>query len=232
MKELSAENFFDLSSYQHAALFKNQRFVWEALSQIKNYFNTWKFGLLEANISEGAFLIDAHLISIGKGSIIEPGAYVKGPCIIGKNCTIRHGAYIRGGLITGDHCVIGHETEIKNAILLDHVHAAHFAYVGDTILGNHVNLGAGTKCANLKFDRQPITVQFQGKKLETGLKKLGAILGDEVQTGCNVVTNPGTLIGKGAYCSAVMSVRGVIPAHSFVKTNVEQIIEPRTSLYP
>lgn len=228
MKELSAETFFDLSSYQHASLFKNQNVVWKALSQIQTYLSSLKLGHIEIDIPSGAFLIDAHLISIEKGSVVEPGAYIKGPCVIGKNCTIRHGAYIRGNLIAGDHCVIGHDTEIKNAILLNHVHAAHFAYVGDSILGNRVNLGAGTKCANLKFNKESITVQFQGNKIETGLKKFGAILGDDVQTGCNVVTNPGTILGKGVFCSPVMNVRGVIPANSIVKNNVEQMIEPRS----
>lgn len=227
MEELSAELFFDLSLYEHAELFKNQSLVWMALAQIPNYFFKRSLGHIEVGIPEGCFLVDPHLISIGRGSVIEPGAYIKGPCIIGKDCTVRHGAYIRGNLITGDHCVIGHDTEIKNAIFLDHVYAAHFAYVGDSILGNHVNLGAGTKCANLKFDKQAISIYFQENKIETGLKKFGAILGDEVQTGCNVVTNPGTIIGKGTYCAPAMSIKGIIPADSYVKNNMEQIIEPR-----
>lgn len=230
MKDLIAESFFDLSSYQHAILFKNQSFVWNALGQIQNYLSSLKLGLIEAEIPEGSILVNPHLVSIGKGSIIEPGAYIKGPCIIGNNCTVRHGAYIRGDLITGDHCVIGHDTEIKNAILLDHVHAAHFAYVGDSILGNRVNLGAGTKCANLRFDKQPISVLYQGNKIETGLKKFGTILGDDVQTGCNVVANPGTIVGKSVYCAPLVNVKGVIPAHSNVKSNVEQIIEPRPKI--
>lgn len=228
MKELSAECFFDLSSYQHAALFKNQNVVWKALSQIKNYLSTFKLGHIEIEVPNEAFLVDAHLISIGKGSVVEPGAYIKGPCVIGKNCTIRHGAYIRGNLIAGDHCVIGHDTEIKNAILLDYVHAAHFAYVGDSILGNRVNLGAGTKCANLKFNKKSIIIQFQGNKIDTGLNKFGAILGDDVQTGCNVVTNPGAILGKGVHCAPVMLIKGIIPANSYVKNNIEQIIELRT----
>lgn len=227
MKELSAESFFDLASYQHADLFKNQNFVWTALNQIETYLSTLKLGLIEVDIPEGAFLIDAHLISIGKGSVIEPGAYIKGPCFIGKNCTVRHGAYIRGNLITGDYCVIGHDTEIKNAILLDHAHAAHFAYVGDSILGNRVNLGAGTKCANLKFNKKTIAVLFHGQQVDSGLRKFGAIMGDDAQTGCNVVTNPGTILGKCVNCSPAMNVKGFIPAHSNVKTSAQQVIEPQ-----
>ncbi|HEV8052372.1 MAG TPA: UDP-N-acetylglucosamine diphosphorylase [Parachlamydiaceae bacterium] len=227
MKELSAESFFDTTSYQHSQLFENQNLVWKALGQIETYLSSLKLGQVEIDVPAGAFLIDAHLISIGKGSVIEPGAYIKGPCILGKNCTVRQGAYIRGNLIAGDHCVIGHDTEIKNAILLDHVHAAHFAYVGDTILGNRVNLGAGTKCANLKFNKQSITVQFQDKNIDTGLKKFGAIIGDDVQTGCNVVLNPGTILGKHVWCSPAMNISGVIPAHAFVKNNIQQVVEFR-----
>lgn len=227
MKELSAEIFLDITSYQHSRLFENQNFVWKALSQIETYLSSLKLGNIEIDIPTGAFLVDAHLISIGKGSVIEPGAYIKGPCILGENCIVRQGAYIRGNLIAGDHCVIGHDTEIKNAILLDHVHAAHFAYVGDTILGNRVNLGAGTKCANLKFNKQSVSVSFHDQSIDTGLKKFGAIIGDDVQIGCNVVTNPGTIIGKNTWCSPAMNIGGVIPAHAFVKNNIQQIIEFR-----
>ena len=227
MKELSAESFFDITSYQHSRLFENQNFVWEALSQIETYLSAFELGNIEVDVPADAFLIDAHLISIGKGSVIEPGAYIKGPCILGKNCTVRQGAYIRGNLITGDHCVIGHDTEIKNAILLNHVHAAHFAYVGDTILGNRVNLGAGTKCANLKFNKQPISIMFHDQNINTGLKKFGAILADEVQTGCNTVTNPGTIIGKNTWCAPLVNISGVISANSFVKNNIQQVVELR-----
>jgi len=226
MKDFLSTSFFDLSSYRHATLFHPTNPVWSALNQIEPYLLSLKLGMIEVDIPDGVFLIDPHLVSIGKGSVIEPGAYIKGPCVIGENCIVRHGAYIRGNLITGNDCIIGHDTEVKNAIFLDHAYAAHFAYLGDSILGNRVNLGAGTKCANLRFNKKNIVVEFQGKKLDTGLRKFGAILGDDVQTGCNVVTNPGTLCGKGVVCYACMSVRGVIPAHSIVKNSVQQIIEP------
>lgn len=229
MKEFSSTSFFDLSSYQHAPLFDPTVPVWNALTQIATYLSSLKLGTIEIDIPNGAFLIDPHLISIGKGSVVEPGAYIQGPCVIGENCVIRHGAYVRGNLIAGDHCLIGHDTEVKNAIFLDHAYAAHFAYLGDSILGNRVNLGAGTKCANLKFNKKNIIVEFQGKKIDTGLRKFGAILGDDVQTGCNVVTNPGTLCGKRAICYAGISVNGIIPPDSIVKNNVQQIIEPHSA---
>ncbi len=228
MQDLSPTYFFDLQAYQHASLFQSINYVWEALTKIDAYLASLTLGQIETTIPEGAFLIDRHLITIGKGTTIEPGAYIKGPCYIGSNCSIRHGAYIRGNVVTGNKCVIGHDTEIKQAILLDNAHAAHFAYVGDTILGNHVNLGAGTKCANLKLDNQQITLCGALGPVKTGLRKFGAILGDNTQIGCNTVTNPGTLMGKDVWCYPSINVGGMIPSHSVVKSEAKLIIKART----
>lgn len=179
----------------------------------------------------GVFLVDPHLISIGEGTVLEPGCYIKGPCIIGKNCTVRHGAYIRGDVITGDSCVIGHETEMKNTLMMNYAHAAHFAYLGDSILGNNVNLGAGVKCANLKLDGSDITISYHGNKIPLRLRKLGAICGDSVQLGCNAVTNPGTLIGKGSKCYPCANFGGFIPPYSIVKPNTQiSIVSSKQSL--
>ncbi len=155
-------------------------------------------------------MVNPEQISIGEGTIIEPGAYIRGPCIIGKNCQIRHGAYIRGNVIIGDHCVVGHATELKHSILLDHAHAAHFAFVGDSILGNGVNLGAGVRCANLRLDGAPVCVQYGEESFSTGMRKLGAVIGDEAQIGCNVVLNPGTCFGKESRCFPGLTVSGYI----------------------
>ena len=220
--------FFDLSHFQHAALFQNLAAVWEALAQIAPYLKKFALGKIETSVPEGVHLVNPELISIGKGSVLEPGAYIKGPCIIGANCTVRHGAYIRGDLIAGDNCVIGHDTEVKNAILLDGAHAAHFAYVGDSILGNRVNLGAGVKCANLKLDSSPVSVYFEGQHYPTGLRKFGAIIGDQAQIGCNCVTNPGTLIGRNVFCFPCLNVGGVILSDHAVKSKNELRIIPRT----
>jgi|688.fasta_scaffold03877_29 NDP-sugar pyrophosphorylase family protein len=218
MQNSNPSYYFDLSSYQHASLFKEIRFVWEALKKIPGHLNALPLGLIQVDIPSGAFLINPETISIGKGTIIEPGAYIKGPCFIGDHCVIRHGAYIRGDFICGNHCVIGHDTEVKNAIFLDRVHAAHFAYVGDSILGNEVNLGAGTKLANLKFDQTFVQVLIDEQTISTEQRKLGAIIGDRSQTGCNVVTSPGTLIGKEVFCYPCLNIRGVIPSNSIVKS--------------
>jgi NDP-sugar pyrophosphorylase family protein len=226
MTSLDPNEFFDLQVYRHKDLFDKKQHVWHALKNIAPYLKKQPLGLIEIEVPKEAYLINPQLISIGKGSVVEPGAYIKGPCIIGENCIIRHGAYIRGDLITGDFCVIGHDTEIKNAILLDHAHAAHFAYVGDSILGNKTNLGAGVKLANLKFANQFIMIHHEGQSFSTGLKKMGAIVGDGSQIGCNAVLNPGTLIGKGSCCYPCINFGGVLPAHHKVKNFVKIDISP------
>lgn len=224
---LDPSYFFDLKEFAHAALFKNCRYVWEALKEIEKYLKGVKLGEIRTEIPLNAFLIDAHLISIGEGTVIEPGAYIKGPCIIGKNCSIRHGAYIRGGVVAGDSCVIGHDTEMKNAILLNHTQAAHFAYVGDSILGNHVNLGAGTKCANLKLDHRNIEISHEGQRIDTGLRKFGAIIGDHASLGCNSVTNPGTLIGQNVLCYPCINFGGFIASDRIIKSTAAVKVLPR-----
>ncbi len=210
--------FFDLSTFSHAHLFIEDEAPWTALNRISSYLTSQSLGKIESKVSEGAYLIDPHLISIGKNTVIEPGAYIKGPCIIGDDCTVRHGAYVRGNLVTGDHCLIGHDTEVKNCILLNHAHAAHFAYLGDTIIGNRVNLGAGTKCANLKLNNGNVIIPYQGQQVDTGMRKLGAIIGDDSQLGCNAVTNPGTLLGKNVFCYPVININGFVPSNSIVRS--------------
>jgi bifunctional N-acetylglucosamine-1-phosphate-uridyltransferase/glucosamine-1-phosphate-acetyltransferase GlmU-like protein len=136
---------------------------------------------------------------IGEGVLIEAGAMLVGPTILGDWTEVRQGAYLRGNCLVGRRCVIGHVTEVKHTIFLDDAKAGHFAYLGDTILGNRVNLGAGTKMANLRFVGGNVSVRTEEGAVDTGLRKLGAVLGDQVQTGCNSVTNPGTLIGRRSF---------------------------------
>lgn len=147
-----------------------------------------------AVILPGAYLFNDKVI-IGPGTVVEPGACIKGPVVIGKNSEVRQGAYVRGNCLVGDHCVVGHTTEIKGSIMLDNAKAGHFAYIGDSILGNNVNLGAGTKLANLKMIPGTIVIRSIKERHDTGRRKLGAILGDQTETGCNSVTSPGTLMG-------------------------------------
>lgn len=143
----------------------------------------------------GAVLLGDR-IKLGAGVLVESGAFLKSPLIVGDRTEIRQGAYLRGHCLTGTGCVVGHVTETKHAILLNDAKAGHFAYLGDSIIGNQANLGAGTKLANLRFTGGEVVVKTPDGQINTGLKKLGALLGDHVQTGCNSVTNPGTLLGK------------------------------------
>ncbi len=193
-------HFFDLGDFAHAKLFEGCTYPWEALLALSDYLKAQNLGKIEGTISEGVFLIHPESISIGPGTVVESGAYIQGPCIIGPKCIVRHGAYIRGNVVTGKGCVLGHASEFKNSILLNRAAAPHFNYVGDSILGNDVNLGAGAICANVRFDRHSISVHWEGEKIKTPLKKLGAILGDRTQIGCNCVLNPGTLLGKESVC--------------------------------
>lgn len=156
-------------------------------------------------VLEGASLLMAGAIllgdriAIGRGVLVESGAMIKSPAIIGDMSEVRQGAYLRGYCLAGKRCVLGHTTEIKHSIFLNDAKAGHFAYLGDSILGNDTNLGAGTKFANLRFLPGSITIfQKEAGRIDTGLKKFGAILGDTCQTGCNSVTSPGTLMAKGA----------------------------------
>lgn len=149
-----------------------------------------------ASVLMAGATIMGETISIGQGCLIESGAMIKGHTIIGDHCEVRQGAYLRGYTLAGNRCVLGHNTEIKHSILLNDAKAGHFNYLGDSILGNDTNLGAGTKFANLRFLPGNVFISSQKQKIDSGLRKLGAILGDNTQTGCNSVTNPGTLFAK------------------------------------
>lgn len=175
---------------------------------------------------ESAVFFEEQEIFIGAGTIIEPTAIIKGPAVIGSHCEIRQGAYIRGNAVVGDHCTVGHATEIKNSILMNHTEAGHFNYIGDSILGSYVNLGAGTKLANVEFrgidekvkvEFNPIVVDTGKGDLDTGRGKLGAILGDYVEMGCNSVSCPGVFIGKDSWIFPNTTVpKGVYPPKSLI----------------
>jgi carbonic anhydrase/acetyltransferase-like protein (isoleucine patch superfamily) len=168
-----------------------------------------------AVILPGAFLFDDKII-IGSGTIVEPGALIKGPVVIGNDSEVRQGAYVRGDCLVGNKCLVGHTTEIKGSIMLDGAKAGHFAYIGDSILGKDVNLGAGTKLANLKMIPGSVIITADRKRYKTGRRKLGAILGDRTETGCNSVTAPGTLIGPDSIVySGVAVPGGYYPGRTF-----------------
>lgn len=165
-------------------------------------------------------------ILIGKGTLLEPSAIIKGPAVIGSDCEIRQGAYIRDNAIVGNHCVIGHATEVKNSLFMDHTEAGHFNYIGDSIVGSHVNMGAGSRLANFQF-RTPrdkaagliheIVIPVGNESIHTGLKKLGAVVGDNVEIGCNTIISPGTLIGKNTWIYPNMTLpKGYYEPDNFI----------------
>jgi acetyltransferase-like isoleucine patch superfamily enzyme len=175
----------------------------------------------------GAVLMDSN-IHIGEGTVVEPGALIKGPSIIGNYTEVRQGAYLRGNCLIGSRCVVGHTTEVKHSIMLDDSKAGHFAYIGDSILGNHVNLGAGTKLANLKIVDVEMKIKVEGKIYETGLRKLGAILGDFTETGCNSVTSPGTLLGKASLVYPCVNMPGgFYPERSIIGIKARDVLSIR-----
>ncbi|MGZ3732828.1 MAG: UDP-N-acetylglucosamine diphosphorylase [Parachlamydiaceae bacterium] len=223
MFKLDIPTFFDLTKYAHRSFIENCDALWDPLSKLEPYLKECLKGNFPSSNYPGAILVNPDLIKIGQGTVVEPGAYIEGPCVIGDHCTIRHGAYIRGNVLAGNHCVIGHGTELKNTILLDHVHIAHLSYAGDSIFGNGCNLGAGAKCANLRFDGKPIVIHYQEQKYLTNRRKFGVIAGDHVQLGCNSVTNPGTLLGKGVYLFPCTNFGGVAPPHAMIQLEAKAI---------
>lgn len=218
-------SLFCLDTCKHKDLFSNLEYPWEALEKLPIYLLEQSLGKIEINIASGVLLIDPDKISIGPGTIIEPGAYIQGPCVIGRDCQIRQGAYIRGNVLIADQCVIGHGSEIKHSIFFNKATAPHFNYVGDSILGNNVNLGAGVKCANYRLDHQCISVHWGQQKIKTRLKKLGACVGDNSQIGCNTVINPGTCIGKDVICYPNVTLQRYVSPKSLVKSSSHMMVE-------
>lgn len=186
-------------------------YPWEALKGIK-----------EAIIELGNALGDDYdkvldSVWIHKSAKVAPTAFIGAPAIIGANTEIRHCAFIRGSALIGENCVVGNSVELKNVILFDNVQVPHFNYVGDSILGYKSHMGAGSVTSNVKSDKTLVSVKSKGGVYQTGLKKMGAMLGDFVEVGCNSVLNPGTVIGRNAIVYPTSSVRGVVPSDSILK---------------
>lgn len=206
---------FDLSGCEFADLFQGVDRAWEVLPRLQPWLEARVEHRLLGEVEPGAFVFPP--VYLAPGAKIEAGAYVRGPVWLGPGTVVRHGAYLRGVVLAGRDCILGHDTEVKQAIFLDKASAGHFAYVGDSILGQRVNLGAGTKLANFRVFPGNVKVSGpDGAPIETGLLKLGAILGDDVQIGCNAVTAPGTVVGRGSCVYALASLRGTIPPRSLV----------------
>lgn len=205
------DSLFDLSSFEHRDLFAGVTHAWQALGpHLVKWLDARAVRRLEGTIEDGAHVFGA--VWLAAGATIEAGAYVRGPAILGPGTVVRHGAYLRGHVLAGRDVIIGHDTESKGSVFLDKASAAHFAYVGDSIVGNRVNLGAGTKLANFRVFPGTVKVEPPGSpRLDTKLEKLGALVGDDVAIGCNAVAAPGTIVGKNSRVYSLASIRGTIP---------------------
>lgn len=211
-KKLLAENLFDYSKTIAKPLLESVEFPWEALPKIKDFI--MKIGkTLDPEIYEQR----AEDIWVAKSAKIYPSAFLGGPLIICEDAEVRHCAFIRGSAIVGKGAVVGNSTELKNSILFDGVQVPHYNYIGDSILGYKAHTGAGTITSNLKSDKSLVTVLYKGKKVETDVKKFGAMLGDFVEVGCNSVLNPGSVVGRNTNVYPLSFVRGYVPENSIYK---------------
>ncbi len=208
----------DLGQTIAAALFDSIEYPWQALGGIRDF-------ILLTGPSLPADLYDraGEDVWIARSATVAPTACIQGPTIICDKAEIRHAAFIRGCAIVGRECVVGNSTELKNSILFNGVQVPHFNYIGDSILGYHSHLGAGAITSNVKSDRSMIRLTIGGTRLETGLRKFGAIVGDDVEVGCNCVLNPGTVIGRRSSVYPLTMVRGVVPPDSIVKSRRETV---------
>ena len=202
-----------------AELFEGSEYPWEMLPKIKAHI----LALIEQGM-EGYTLLKEGVL-IGKDVKIAPTATIEGPTVIGSRTEIRPGAYIRGSVITGEGCVIGNSSELKNCVLLNTVQVPHYNYVGDSVLGNYAHMGAGSICSNLKSDGKNIVVHGD-VEYETGLRKIGGILGDHADIGCGCVLNPGTVIGKNTSVYPLNALRGVFPEGCIVK-KIDDVVKRR-----
>ncbi|MGC8743672.1 MAG: DapH/DapD/GlmU-related protein [Verrucomicrobiia bacterium] len=223
---LKTEDLFDLKETEHGSIFEGCEFPWEVLKKIGDYISARVKPELHNRCDGVAYI--GERVFIGNGTIVEDGAMIKGPAIIGCNCHIRHNAYIRENVIIGDNCVIGNSCELKNSLLFNGCEVPHFNYVGDSILGYKAHLGAGVKISNLKLVKGNIIIEIDGKKIDTGLRKFGALIGDNAQIGCNAVLNPGSIIGRNAVIYPCVNWRGALPSGMVAKNRAAVEIVPRS----
>lgn len=220
MKEFTIENLLDLNETIAAKLFDGKTYPWEVLPDIGAF-------IVELGKTLNAEEYDCvnENIWIAKSAKVAPTACVNGPAIIGKDAEVRHCAFIRGNAIVGEGAVVGNSTELKNVVLFNKVQVPHYNYVGDSVLGFKAHMGAGSICSNVKSDKKLVVVKYGDQAIETGIKKFGAMLGDNVEVGCGSVLNPGTVIGRNSNVYPLSPVRGCVPANSIYKNKDEIVLK-------
>lgn len=213
MNNVKITDLYDLSHTAAADYLRQFTYPWEALKGISSMIID-----LGSRLDPEEYDNPSENVWIHKTAQVFPSAYIGAPCIIGASTEIRHCAFIRGSALIGENCVIGNSAELKNVIIFDNVQTPHYNYVGDSILGYKSHMGAGSITSNVKSDKTNVVIKNGNETIETGIKKIGAMLGDFVEVGCNSVLNPGTVIGRNSNIYPTSCVRGVIPADSIYKT--------------
>ena len=213
MEACKIKNLYDLNETIAAAIFKGAEYPWEVLGKIKEFIIE-----LGASLPEEKYEKRGENIWIAKSAKIAPSACPNGPLIVDEDAELRHCAFVRGSAIVGKGAVVGNSTELKNVLLFNKVQVPHYNYVGDSILGYKSHMGAGSITSNVKSDKTLVVVRCNGEECATGLKKFGAMLGDNVEVGCNSVLNPGTVIGRGSNVYPLSRVRGYVPENSIYKS--------------
>ncbi len=219
---LKTKDLFDLTHTRAAAMLAETEYPWEALGRIKELILT-----LGKNLPADEFEEVSENVWIARDAKIYPNNYIAGPCIIGHGTEVRPGAFIRGSALVGDNCVVGNSTELKNVILFDNVQVPHYNYVGDSILGYRSHMGAGSITSNVKSDKKLVVVKCGEERMETGLKKVGAMLGDRVEVGCNSVLNPGTIVGRDSSIYPTSCVRGTVPEGCIWKNSGKVVVRTK-----
>jgi len=218
MEQLTVKALYNLDETIAKDIFENVTYPWEVLPKIGKFILE-----LGSTLSEEEYDRVAENVWIAKSAAVAPTAYINGPAIIGKNAEVRHCAFIRGNAIVGEGAVVGNSTELKNVILFNKVQVPHYNYVGDSILGYKAHMGAGSITSNVKSDKTLTTIKTPEGVIETGMKKVGAMLGDEVEVGCGSVLNPGTVVGRRSNIYPLSMVREFVPANSIYKKRGEVV---------
>ena len=221
LEALTVKENYSLDQTIAKDIFNGVTYPWEVLPKISNFILE-----LGATLSEDEYEKRGENVWVAKSAKVAPTAFINGPAIIGKDAEVRHCAFIRGNVIVGEGAVVGNSTELKNAVLFNKVQVPHYNYVGDAVLGYKSHMGAGSICSNVKSDKKLVVVKDGDEKIETGLKKFGAMLGDHVEVGCGTILNPGSVVGPHTNIYPLSSVRGFVPGGSIYKCAGE-VVEMR-----